>query len=134
MTAPLIFELRVAITVADFERLLDFYSHGLGIEPAEIWTDQGGHGALLHMGHATLEIFDEKHAAGVDQIEVGRRVSGPVRFALRVPDVDAAVARLVAHGAALVHDPVVTPWGDRNARVQAPDGMQITLFEVTEKP
>lgn len=23
---------------------------------------------------------------------------------------------------------VTTPWGDRNARVQAPDGMQLTLF------
>jgi hypothetical protein len=22
----------------------------------------------------------------------------------------------------------VTPWGDRNARVRAPDGMQLTLF------
>jgi hypothetical protein len=22
----------------------------------------------------------------------------------------------------------MTPWGDRNARVQAPDGMQLTLF------
>jgi hypothetical protein len=23
---------------------------------------------------------------------------------------------------------VITPWGDRNARLQAPDGMQLTLF------
>jgi lactoylglutathione lyase len=23
---------------------------------------------------------------------------------------------------------VATPWGDRNARVRAPDGMQLTLF------
>jgi hypothetical protein len=23
---------------------------------------------------------------------------------------------------------VTTPWGDRNARVRAPDGMQLTLF------
>jgi hypothetical protein len=22
----------------------------------------------------------------------------------------------------------MTPWGDRNARVEAPDGMQLTLF------
>jgi hypothetical protein len=27
-----------------------------------------------------------------------------------------------------VAPPVTTPWGDRNARVQAPDGMQLTLF------
>ncbi len=36
--------------------------------------------------------------------------------------------RLVAAGAAQVAPPVMTPWGDRNARVQAPDGMQLTLF------
>ena len=36
--------------------------------------------------------------------------------------------RLVAAGAERVGPPVITPWGDRNARVQAPDGMQLTLF------
>jgi uncharacterized glyoxalase superfamily protein PhnB len=36
--------------------------------------------------------------------------------------------RLVAAGAERVAPPVTTPWGDRNARVQAPDGMQLTLF------
>ncbi len=87
------------------------------------------HAVLLELGRATLEIFDEGQAEMVDQIEVGQRVSGPIRFALQVPDVDAAVARLVAHGAVLMGGPLVTPWGDRNARVQAPDGLQITLFE-----
>ena len=33
-----------------------------------------------------------------------------------------------AAGAVLVAPPVLTPWGDRNARVEAPDGMQLTLF------
>ncbi|HEV8275627.1 MAG TPA: hypothetical protein VGQ26_08005 [Streptosporangiaceae bacterium] len=36
--------------------------------------------------------------------------------------------RLVAADAAQVAPPVLTPWGDRNARVQVPDGMQLTLF------
>ena len=36
--------------------------------------------------------------------------------------------RLVAAGEEEVAPPVVTPWGDRNARVLAPDGMQLTLF------
>jgi methylmalonyl-CoA/ethylmalonyl-CoA epimerase len=65
----------------------------------------------------------------VDQLEVGRRVSGQIRFALRVPDVDAALERAVAWGATLVHEPVITPWRDRNARILSPDGMQITLFQ-----
>lgn len=128
MATPPVLELRVALTTADYEQLVEFYCRGLGIDPAQIWTDHG-RAVLLELGRATLEIFDEQHAETVDRIEVGRRVSGHVRLALQVPDVDAAVARLVEHGAVLVHEPLVTPWGDRNARLQAPDGMQITLFE-----
>jgi uncharacterized glyoxalase superfamily protein PhnB len=44
---------------------------------------------------------------------------------------EAAVERLLAHGAIMVHPPVLTPWGDRNVRFQDPDGMQITLFQAT---
>ena len=64
----------------------------------------------------------------MDRIEAGHRVSGPVRLAVEVPDSEEAARRLVAAGAEQVADPVATPWGDRNARVQAPDGMQLTLF------
>jgi uncharacterized glyoxalase superfamily protein PhnB len=38
--------------------------------------------------------------------------------------------RLIAHGAMLIHPPIITPWGDYNVRLQDPDGMQITLFQV----
>ena len=31
-----------------------------------------------------------------------------------------------------VNEMVVTPWGDRNARVRAPDGMQLTLFSLAD--
>ena len=40
--------------------------------------------------------------------------------------------RLLAHGATLVHPPVVTPWGDYNVRLQDPDGLQITLFQIPD--
>ncbi len=33
----------------------------------------------------------------------------------------------------LVRPPVLTPWGDYNVRLQDPDGMQVTLFQVSEK-
>lgn len=129
---PPILELRVVLTTREYERLLNFYCTGLGLEPAQIWTSEQGRAILLEMGQATLELFDEAHAASVDQIEVGRRVSGAVRLALRVPDLQAAVDRLVANGATVIHPPVVTPWGDTNARVQDPNGMQVTLFQVCD--
>jgi predicted enzyme related to lactoylglutathione lyase len=132
MVTPPVLELRVALTTADYDRLVEFYCQGLGIEPAQLWATEDSRAVLLELGHATLEIFNESQAEMVDQIEVGQRVSGPIRFALQVPDIDAAVARLVDHGAMLIGGPLVTPWGDRNAHLQAPDGMQITLFEAHE--
>jgi len=124
-----VLELRLAITASDFERSLKIYSAGLGIEPAEFWNNGQGQAVILNLGAATLEIFDEKQAATVDQIEAGRRNSGQVRLALQVADLQAAMERLLAHGAILVHPPVLTPWGDLNVRFQDPDGIQITLFQ-----
>ena len=128
MTDPVL-ELRVAITSKDYERLVKFYCDGLGIEPAAIWNNDGGRALILNMGNATLELFDERQAEVIDQLEAEKRVSGPIRFALQVPDLHAAMERLLAHGATLVHPPVMTPWGDYNVRLQDPDGMQVTLFQ-----
>ena len=128
-TAPVL-ELRVALTTAAYDRLVEFYCIGLGLEPAQLWTSDQDRAVILDMGRATLELFDEQHAAAVDQIEVGERVSGPIRFALQVPDLQGALERLLAHGATLVHGPIRTPWGHQNVRLQDPDGLQITLFQV----
>ena len=83
---------------------------------------------MLEAGRATLEIFDEGQAAMVDDLEVGRRVAGTVRFALAVDDSAAVADQLERAGAERLGGPVETPWGDVNVRVQAPDGMQLTLF------
>ena len=70
-----ILELRVAITTRDYERLVKFYCEGLGIEPAAIWNNDGGKALILDMGKATLELFDERQAEVIDQLETGRRIS-----------------------------------------------------------
>lgn len=124
-----VLELRVALTTSDFERMTRFYFEGLGIEPAQFWDNGQGQAVVLNMGVATLEIFDETQAQTIDQIETGKRVSGPIRFALQVPDLNSATKRLLRHGATMVHIPVITPWGDTNARFEDPDGMQITLYQ-----
>ena len=128
-----ILEMRVALTTRDYERLVKFYCDGLGIEPAQIWNNDQGKALILNMGHATLEIFDEAQAQAIDQIEAGKRLSGQICFALQVPELKAAMERMIANGATLVHPPVITPWGDYNVRLQDPDGMQITLFQVLVK-
>ena len=125
-----VFELRVAVTTSDYERLTKFYTEGLGLEPTALWNNAEGKALVLDMGHASLELFDEAQAEIIDQIEAEQRISGQIRFALQVPDLKAAMERLLNNGATLIHPPIITPWGDYNVRLQDPDGMQITLFQV----
>ncbi len=127
-----ILELRVTMTTGDYQRLVKFYCEGLGIQPAQDYSDNVGKALLLDMGRATLELIDEPQAESIDSIEAGKRVSGQIRFAIRVPDLQEAMDKMLGHGATLVHQPVITPWGDHNVRLQDPVGMQITLFESRE--
>ena len=121
-------EFRVVLTVPDFDAAVAFYRDALGMEQVADWSSEEGRVVLLEAGRATLELFDERQAQTVDRIEVGTRVSGTVRLALEVPDSEATASRLVEAGAEEVARPTLTPWGDRNARIRTPDGMQLTLF------
>jgi lactoylglutathione lyase len=124
-------EFRVVLTVPDFDEALAFYRDALGLEQLADWSGEDGRVVLLDGGRATLELFDERQADSVDRIEAGRRVSGPVRLAIEVADLDGTAQRLVAAGAEAEAEPVVPPWGGRNARLRTPDGMQLTLFSDT---
>jgi catechol 2,3-dioxygenase-like lactoylglutathione lyase family enzyme len=121
-------ELRFALTVPDYETAIKFYRDVLGLEQIEAWNTEDGPGAVLKIENATLEILSESHAAGVDRIEVGKQVSGTLRLAIEVDDSEAEAKRLVKAGAEQVSSPVLTPWQHLNIRIQAPDGMQITLY------
>ena len=120
--------MRVVLTVPDFDAALAFYRDALGFEQLADWSGEDGRVILLDAGRATLELFDERQAESVDRIEAGRRLSGQVRLAVEVGDLDGTAGRLVAAGAVAEAPPVVPPWGGRNARLRAPDGMQLTLF------
>ena len=124
-------EVRIALTVESYEEAVQFYRDGFGLPVVEQWQTADGRGVILALGpHITLEIFDAAQAALVDQLEVGKRVSGPVRLALQVLDVEAEASTLQKAGAKVLSHPTLMPWGDRNARIETPDGMQVTLFQV----
>jgi lactoylglutathione lyase len=93
-----VMELRVALTLEDFEQALAFYRDMLGLEQIADWSSGTGRVVALDAGRATLELFDNAQAGSVDAIEAGRRVSGPVRLAVRVADSEDMAARLVAAG------------------------------------
>lgn len=121
-------ELRVALTVEDFDQAVAFYRDALGLEQIADWSGEQGRVILLSAGRATLELLDEAQAAYVDGIEAGRRVAGPVRLAMEVPSSSAMVSQIVGAGAEMMAPPVATPWGDHNVRLRSPDGLQLTLF------
>jgi lactoylglutathione lyase len=126
-------ELRVALTVHDFDAAVAFYREALGLPQIAAWSSPDGRVVVLAAGRATIELLDGAQAATVDQVEVGRRVAGPVRLALEVEDSAATADRLEAAGAERLGGPVETPWRDLNVRVRAPDGMQLTLFTVLDE-
>ena len=126
MTSP-VHEVRVSLTVENFDAALAFYRDALGLPEVAAYADSG-RVSILGAGRATIELIDAQHADEVDQIEVGRRVAGPVRLALQVDDSAGTAQQLVAAGATIVGGPVVTPWNDRNVRLDPPEGVQLTLF------
>jgi tRNA(Arg) A34 adenosine deaminase TadA/predicted enzyme related to lactoylglutathione lyase len=121
-------ELRVALTLDDYERAVAFYRDALGLPVRMSWDEPEGKGTILEAGRATLELLSRDQAELIDRVEVGRRVAGPVRLALEVEDSQATAEALAAAGGELVAPATKTPWGDLNARLQAPDGLQLTLF------
>ncbi|HSK16806.1 MAG TPA: deaminase [Gaiellaceae bacterium] len=125
-------ELRVALTVEDYEQAIAFYRDALGLPVVFAWHEPEGRGAILAAGHATLELISTDQAELIDRVEVGERVAGPVRLALSVEDSGRMAAELTAAGGELLGGPAETPWRHLNARIRAPDGMQLTLFTVLE--
>ena len=124
-------ELRVALTVSDFDRAATLYRDGLGLPVVQEWEAPQGPGLVLAVERATLELVNEAQAGHIDRVEVGRRVSGPVRLAFEVADVEATAASLRERGAEVVGRRVPTPWGHLNQRLRTADGMQLTLFQKT---
>src|ERR1700748_3460168 len=92
-------ELRIALTVEDFDQAVAFYRDALGLEQIADWTSETGRVVVLEAGRATLELFDRAQAESVDAIEAGRRVSGTVRVGVRVADREDMARGLVSAGA-----------------------------------
>jgi len=125
-------ELRVALTVDDYDAAVTFYRDVLGLPEVEAFSDGDAHVVVLAAGQATIELVNGPQAALIDDVEVGRRVAGPVRLALEVADSAETSQRLAAAGASVVAGPVVTPWNHRNVRLDPPEGVQLTLFTVLD--
>lgn len=122
-------QLRVVVTATDYDEALAFYRDVLGLTEEAVFESPGGaRVAILDAGRATLELADPAHATYVDEVEVGRRVAGQIRFAFEVADAQAVTAELVEAGAEVVAEPTRTPWDSLNSRLDAPAGLHVTIF------
>ena len=126
---PAVRELRLVVTAPDYDEALRFYRDVLGLPERAAFSSSDGRATILEAGRATLELTDPNHAAFIDDVEVGHRVAGHIRFALQVDDAGVATARLAAAGAEVLAEPTRTPWNSLNSRLEAPGALQLTLFE-----
>ena len=122
-------EVRFCFVIDDYEAAAHLYRDVFGLEVLIDLDEQGGRGVILKVPAATLELVDAEHGGMVDDVEIGRRLGERVRIAVKVDGLEAA-GRIVADtGAEAMAAPVETPWGNRNQRFRAKDGMQLTLFQ-----
>jgi GrpB-like predicted nucleotidyltransferase (UPF0157 family)/predicted enzyme related to lactoylglutathione lyase len=121
-------ELRLVVTTPDYDTALAFYRDSLGLREQAAFSSPDGRVTILAAGRATLELTDPGNAAFIDDVEVGRRVAGPIRVAFEVTDSVAVTDRLARAGAQVVAPPTRTPWATVNARLDAPGDLHVTLF------
>jgi lactoylglutathione lyase len=122
-------ELRLVVTADDYDEALRFYRDVLGLREREAYNSPDGRVTILEAGRATLELADPNQASFIDEVEVGRRVAGHIRVAFEVDDAAAVTERLASAGAEVIAPPTRTPWNSLNARLAAPAGLQLTLFQ-----
>ncbi len=101
---------------------------------AQYDSEGGARVAILDAGRATLELSNTAQVELIDRVEVGRRVAPAMRLALQVDDCATATEAVLAAGARSIAPPTRTPWDSLNARLDAPAGIQLTLFEELTEP
>ncbi len=121
-------ELRLVLTADDFDAALRLYRDRLGMAEVADYSADTGRAVVLSGGRAVIELADPRHAAYVDELEVGRRVAGRLRLAFEVERVQQVTDALVDDGATLVAAPTRTPWDSLNARLDVVDGVHVTVF------
>ncbi len=123
-------QLRLVVEVEDIEAALAFYRDALGLPEVAAFEGEGdARVAILEAGRATLELANPAQKRMIDEVEAGGRPSPRIRVAFEVDDSEGATRRLEAAGASVVAEPIETPWRSLNSRLDAPAGLQVTLFQ-----
>lgn len=123
-------QLRVVVEAPDFDDAVAFYRDAAGMPERESYeADGGARVVILDAGQATLELANPAQVRFIDGVETDGGVSDRIRIALEVDDTQAAQERLREGGAEVEASARQTPWRSLNARLRAPAGLQLTLFQ-----
>ena len=130
MIAVSVRQLRVVVEASHYEQAVRFYRDVLGLpEELSLGSAGGARVTVLAAGRATVELVNAPQRAMIDELEAGGPVGPGIRLAFEADDAAATARRLADAGATLVAPPVRTPWNSLNARLDAPAGLHITVFE-----
>lgn len=123
-------QLRLVLQVDDYDAAVAFWRDALGLEETAAFEGAGNARVMiLEVGRATLELANAAQVDLIDSIETDGHHSPRVRVAVQVDNARATSAELEVAGATLVASARETPWHSLNARLVAPDGVELTLFQ-----
>lgn len=132
---PRVTQLRLVVEAEDFDAALIFYRDVLGLTEKAAFEGEGdARVAILEAGAATLELSNPAQVRMIDAVEADGRPSARIRIAFEVEDSSTTTDELVQAGAQLIASPRETPWRSLNSRLNAPAGLEITLFQELEEP
>jgi len=123
-------QLRLVVAAEDYAEAVAFYRDVLGMPEQAAYEGEGdARVTILDAGRATLEIANPAQRRMIDEVEVGRQVAPRIRVAFEVDDAAVRTREATEAGAVELAPPTRTPWRSLNSRLQAPAGLQITLFQ-----
>ena len=126
-------QLRLVVEAEDYAEAVAFYRDVLGLPEEAAFAGEGdAQVMILDAGRATLEIANPAQKRMIDELEVGRQIAPRIRVAFEVDDTVTRTREATEAGAVELAPPTRTPWRSLNARLQAPAGLQITLFQELE--
>jgi methylmalonyl-CoA epimerase len=124
----------LGIAVRSLEESLGFYRDqlGLNLQLRETVEQEKVHVAMLATGESRIELLEAAEPDSVIARFLEKRGEGIHHVALRVTDLDAAVARMKAAGTRVLNEPRLGAGGHRYVFVHPSDTKSGVLLELVE--